>query len=59
MKIISKENNDIEVLINNAGITNDSLLMRMKYSQWSKVINTNLSSNFIIIKSILKEKMLL
>ena len=51
MQIISKEHKDIEVLVNNAGITNDALLLRMKYSQWSKVINTNLSSNFIIIKS--------
>ncbi len=53
MKIISKEHKDIDVIINNAGITNDALLLRMKYSQWSKVINTNLNSNFIIIKSIL------
>lgn len=53
MQIISKEHKDIDVLVNNAGITNDALLLRMKYSQWSKVINTNLSSNFIIIKSIL------
>ena len=53
MQIISKEHKDIYVLVNNAGITNDALLLRMKYSQWSKVINTNLSSNFIIIKSIL------
>ena len=53
MQIISKEHKDIDVLVNNAGITNDALLLRMKYSQWSKVININLSSNFIIIKSIL------
>jgi len=53
MQIISKEHKDIDVLVNNAGITNDALLLRMKYSQWSKVINTNLNSNFIIIKSIL------
>ena len=53
MRIISKEHNDIDVLVNNAGVTNDALLLRMKYSQWSKVINTNLSSNFVIIKSIL------
>ena len=53
MQIISKEHRDIDVLVNNAGITNDALLLRMKYSQWSKVINTNLNSNFIIIKSIL------
>ena len=53
MKNISKEHKDIDVLVNNAGITNDALLLRMKYSQWSKVMNTNLNSNFIIIKSIL------
>jgi 3-oxoacyl-[acyl-carrier protein] reductase len=53
MQIISKEHKDIDVLVNNAGITNDALLLRMKYSQWSKVMNTNLNSNFIIIKSIL------
>ena len=53
MQIISKEHKDIDVLVNNAGITSDALLLRMKYSQWSKVMNTNLNSNFIIIKSIL------
>ena len=53
MEVISKEHKDIDVLINNAGITDDSLILRMKYSQWSKVIDTNLNSNFIIIKSIL------
>jgi len=53
MQIISKEHKDIDVLINNAGITNDALLLRMKYSQWESIININLSSNFIIIKSIL------
>ena len=53
MQIISKEHKDIDVLVNNAGITNDALILRMKYSQWSKVINTNLNSNFVIIKSIL------
>ena len=50
MQIISKEHKDIDVLVNNAGITNDALILRMKYSQWSKVINTNLNSNFVIIK---------
>ena len=53
MKIISNDHKDIDVLINNAGITDDSLLLRMKFSQWSKVIDTNLNSNFIIIKSLL------
>jgi len=53
LDIISKEHKDIDVLINNAGITDDALILRMKYSQWSNVLDTNLTSNFIIIKSIL------
>ena len=53
MELISKEHKDIDILINNAGITDDALLLRMQYSQWINVLNTNLNSNFIIIKSIL------
>ena len=44
---------DISIIVNNAGLTSDSLLLRMKFEQWQKVIDTNLSSNFAIIKSIL------
>ena len=50
---ISKEHKDISVLVNNAGITKDNLILRMKNDQWSKVIQTNLNSNFQIIKSLL------
>ncbi len=50
---ISKNHKDISVIINNAGVTQDNLIFRMKYEQWSKVIQTNLNSNFQIIKSIL------
>ena len=32
----------IDVLVNNAGITRDNLLMRMKQDEWDDVINTNL-----------------
>ena len=53
MDIAYKENNDIEVLVNNAGITNDSLLLRMNWSQWKNVIDTNLNSNFLLIKAVL------
>tara|TARA_B100001250_G_scaffold104645_1_gene88269 strand:+ start:960 stop:1691 length:732 start_codon:yes stop_codon:yes gene_type:complete len=53
MNEISNEHPDISVVINNAGMTSDSLLLRMKLEQWQEVINTNLSSNFAIIKSIL------
>ena len=49
---ISEEHRDLNIIVNNAGITDDSLLLRMKTDQWNKVIQANLSSNFIIIKSL-------
>ena len=53
IKTISDENKDIDILINNAGITRDNLMLRMKPDQWNEVINVNLNSNYYIIKSIL------
>ncbi len=53
LKFLNEKHNDIEVLVNNAGITQDNLLMRMSWEQWKKVIDTNLNSNFLIIKSFL------
>ena len=53
IKQIADENNDIDVLINNAGTTKDNLFLRMKTDQWNEVINVNLNSNFHIIKAIL------
>ena len=50
---ILNNNKDIEILINNAGITKDNLILRMKDQQWNDVVNVNLNSNFYIIKSIL------
>ena len=50
---ITDENKDIEILINNAGITKDNLILRMKKDQWDDVININLNSNFHIVKSII------
>ena len=44
----------IDVLINNAGITRDTLLMRMTEEQWDDVINTNLKSVFNLTKAALK-----
>ena len=44
----------IDVLINNAGITKDTLLMRMTEEQWDDVINTNLKSTFNLTKACLK-----
>ena len=47
--------NKIDVLINNAGITKDNLTIRMKDEEWSKVININLSSTFLISKNVIKK----
>ena len=53
LKKISEEHQDLNVIVNNAGITDDSLLLRMKKDQWNNVIQANLSSNFTIIKALL------
>ena len=53
MKEISNSHKDISIIVNNAGITEDNLIFRMKYEQWTKVIQTNLDSNYLIIKSLL------
>ena len=42
----------IDVLVNNAGITRDTLLMRMTEQQWDEVINTNLKSAFNLTKAV-------
>ena len=44
----------ITVLVNNAGVTEDNLLLRMKPSQWEKTLNTNLASVFRMTKLCLK-----
>ncbi|CRK85510.1 3-oxoacyl-[acyl-carrier-protein] reductase FabG [Candidatus Providencia siddallii] len=45
---------EIDILINNAGITRDNLLVRMKENEWQDVINTNLSSVYRLTKSVLR-----
>lgn len=42
----------IDVLVNNAGITRDNLLMRMSEEQWDEVINSNLKSVFNLTKAV-------
>jgi 3-oxoacyl-[acyl-carrier protein] reductase len=50
----------IEILVNNAGVTRDNLLMRMKRADWDSVIQTNLSGAFFcthaVIRSMLKQR---
>jgi len=47
---IIKNSGSIDILINNAGITRDGLLMRMKSSQWDEVLNINLRGVFLCTK---------
>ena len=44
----------IDILINNAGITRDTLMLRMTEEQWDEVIHTNLKSVFNLTKHVLK-----
>ncbi|RMG22507.1 MAG: 3-oxoacyl-[acyl-carrier-protein] reductase [Bacteroidetes bacterium] len=44
----------IDVIVNNAGITQDNLLLRMNEEQWNKVIQTNLNSVFYTTKAALR-----
>ena len=54
IKDITDEFGPISVLVNNAGVTEDNLLMRMKPSQWEKTLNTNLAAVFALTKLCLK-----
>lgn len=44
----------VEVLVNNAGITRDDLLLRMRPEAWDEVVATNLTSNFLCSKAALR-----
>jgi 3-oxoacyl-[acyl-carrier protein] reductase len=46
-----------EILVNNAGITRDNLLMRMKTDEWNDVLSTNLSSLYRVCKASLRGMM--
>jgi 3-oxoacyl-[acyl-carrier protein] reductase len=45
------------ILVNNAAITRDTLMLRMKEDDWDAVINTNLTANFRVTKAVLKRMM--
>jgi 3-oxoacyl-[acyl-carrier protein] reductase len=47
----------VDILINNAGITRDNLLMRMKDDEWNDIIQTNLSSIFTLSKAVMRGMM--
>jgi len=52
-KLVLAEFGKIEILINNAGITRDQLILRMKRADWDAVLNTNLTSAYLLIQQAL------
>jgi 3-oxoacyl-[acyl-carrier protein] reductase len=54
---ITKTYGAVSVLVNNAGITRDQILMRMKDDDWNAIINTNLSSVFRTSKAVMRGMM--
>lgn len=57
VKVISEDFGTPTILINNAGITRDNLVMRMKDAEWDDIMNTNLSSIFKVSKACLRGMM--
>ena len=52
---VKEQHGAITVLVNNAGITRDNIMMRMKEDEWNDIINTNLSSVFYTCKACLRD----
>lgn len=57
LKALSEKYGDVSILVNNAGITRDTLLMRMKDDDWDAVISTNLTSVFRMSQAVLRPMM--
>jgi len=57
IKAITEKYGTISVLVNNAGITRDNLMMRMKEEEWDDIMTTNLKSVFRLSKSVLRGMM--
>jgi 3-oxoacyl-[acyl-carrier protein] reductase len=57
LKAITDQYGVVSILVNNAGITRDNLLMRMKDEEWQDIINTNLTSIYRLSKAVLRPMM--
>lgn len=57
LKDIEAKEGSPTVLVNNAGITRDNLLLRMKPEEWDEIMNTNLTSVFRLSKAVLRGMM--
>ncbi|MEC9029888.1 MAG: 3-oxoacyl-ACP reductase FabG, partial [Cyanobacteriota bacterium] len=60
IKTVLERSSSLDILINNAGITRDGLLMRMKTEDWQAVVNLNLTGVFLctraVARTMLKQK---
>lgn len=54
---IQKQWGEIGILVNNAGITRDNLLMRMKEEEWDAILSTNLKSVYRLSKAVMRSMM--
>jgi 3-oxoacyl-[acyl-carrier protein] reductase len=57
IKHVEEKYGSISILVNNAGITKDTLLMKMKDEDWDEVMNTNLKSVFKLSQSVIRKMM--
>lgn len=57
IETVTREWGDITILVNNAGITRDALLLRMKEEEWDVILETNLKSVFRASKAVLRGMM--
>lgn len=57
IKLIIDQKEKIDVLVNNAGITRDALLMRMTEEQWDDVLNTNLKAAYGTCRAVIRPMM--
>lgn len=57
LKDIEAKEGALTILVNNAGITRDNLLLRMKQEEWDDIMNTNLASVFRLSKAVLRGMM--
>jgi 3-oxoacyl-[acyl-carrier protein] reductase len=57
LQTVQKQFGDITILVNNAGVTRDNLLMRMKDEEWDDIMETNLKSVFRLSRGVLRAMM--
>lgn len=57
LQVIRDKFGEIEILVNNAGITRDNLLARMKDEEWDEIMETNLKSVFRLSRTVLRAMM--